>query len=559
MDRALAEMAQDRVIERIWAGDHTVWRPEPDEIVNRLGWLSGPETMARQLEEIRGFAEEVRAEGFTHALLLGMGGSSLAPEVFRKVFGVEEGFLDLGVLDSTDPGAVLAQTDRLDPARALFIVSTKSGGTVETLSFFKFFYNWVSEGVGPDEAGRHFVAVTDPKSGLAELAERYRFRRTFLSDPNIGGRFSVFSPFGLLPAALTGMDVAAVLERAAEAVSNCRGAVDDPAATNVGAHLGAVMGVLAEAGRDKLTLVSSPATTAFGPWVEQLVAESTGKDGRGVLPVDAEPLGGPEVYGDDRLFVHMRLDGDATHDGQVAALAAAGHPVVRMDLRDLHDLGTAFFCWEMATAVAGYRLDIQPFDQPDVESAKVCAREMMAAYEETGALPELTPALEDEGIAVYGDAVGERLGEALEAFLGQAGTGDYISLQAYLTPEAETTELLQAIQTHLRDRLRLATTVGYGPRFLHSTGQLHKGDGGKGLFIQITAQDTQDVAIPDEAGRPESSATFGVLKAAQALGDRQALLDAGRRVLRVDLGREVEAGLRRMKEEAGKCKMKNEN
>jgi hypothetical protein len=314
------------------------------------------------------------------------------------------------------------------------------------------------------------------------------------------------------------------------------------------------MAVLAKAGRDKLTLVASPDIAPFGPWVEQLIAESTGKDGTGILPVDAESLGAPEVYGDDRLFVHMRLDGDTSCDSEVAALAEAGHPVVWMDLRDRADLGGAIFHWEMATAVAGYHLGIQPFDQPDVESAKVRAREMMAAYEASGALPELTPALEDQGISVYGDVVGSGLAEALAAYLGQAEAGDYVSLQAYLTPSGPTSEILQRIQTCVRDRLRLATTVGYGPRFLHSTGQLHKGDAGKGLFIQITAADAEDAAIPDEAGRPESSATFGVLKAAQALGDRQALLDAGRRVLRVDLGSEVEWGLRRVEEEAGRCK-----
>ncbi len=527
IDAAVVKMKQDRVVERIWAHDYTVWKPQPTEIVNRLGWLHLPEAMPAEIVRLEAFAREIRAAGHTQVLLLGMGGSSLAPEVLSRVVGQFATSPYLAVLDSTDPGAVLAHADRLDPARTLFIVSTKSGSTVETFSFFKFFYNRAADALGADRTGEHFVAITDPGSGLAETAERYRFRATFLNDPNIGGRFSALSHFGLVPAVLVGIDLRLLLERAQVMAAECRQADDNP-----GLILGAVLGVLAQAGRDKVTFAISPAIASFGDWVEQLIAESTGKEGVGILPVVGEPLGAPEVYGDDRLFVHLKLADDATHDTALQALEAAGHPVVRLALRDLYDLGGQFFLWEFATAVAGHLLGINPFDQPDVESAKALARQMMAEYKEKGTLPAVESAPLNAA--------------ALNGFLAQGRPGDYIALQAYLQPTPETDAALAALRLRLRDRYRLATTVGYGPRFLHSTGQLHKGDGGNGLFIQFTADDAQDVAIPDEAGTPQSSITFGVLKAAQALGDRQALLDAGRRVIRFHLGRDVVGGLRRL-------------
>jgi len=548
VDTALAEMAENRILHRIWAHDHTIWKREPTEITNRLGWLHTAEVMSENLYRLEELAEAVRADGYTHALLLGMGGSSLAPEVFRKTFGVKEGYLDLAVLDSTDPGAVLAHAERLDLARTLFIVATKSGTTVETLSFFKFFYNRVAEAVGADRAGEHFMAITDPGSKLADLADRYGFRATFLNDPSIGGRYSALSYFGLVPAALVGVDVPRLLDRALVMTSGCESCV--AAGDNLGAWLGAILGELAKAGRDKATFAISPAIASFGDWVEQLIAESTGKEGTGILPVVGEALGPPEVYGDDRLFVHLRLDGsaglttgsDETHDAAqrpelvegLAALEAAGHPVVRLNLHDPYDLGGQFFLWEIATAVAGHRLGINPFDQPNVEAAKVLARRMVAEYTEKGALPNGEPAPLSP--------------EALKEFLAQAQPSDYIALQAYLQPTAETDAALAALRARLRDQFRLATTAGYGPRFLHSTGQLHKGDAGRGFFIQFTADDPRDAPIPDEAGSPDSSITFGVLKAAQALGDRQALLDAGRRVIRFHLGTDVADGLRRLSE-----------
>ncbi len=545
LDAALDEMVKDRIMARLWAHDYTIWKPEPTEITNRLGWLHIAGGMQGHLHQLHGFVESVVAadnqagDGITDVLLLGMGGSSLAPEVFGTVFGGQRANRPkLSVLDSTDPGAVLVYAERLDPASTLFIVSTKSGGTVETLSFFKYFYTWTSNALGVDRAGEHFVAITDPGSKLVELAQRYGFRAIFLNDPNIGGRYSVLSYFGLVPAALVGVDLDRLLDRALSMARSCGADTSPVKGDNPGAWLGAVMGELGKAGRDKVTFVVSPPLSSFGDWVEQLIAESTGKAGKGILPVVGEPLGPPRVYDPDRLFVYLRLDDDDTsekvYDAALDALGEAGHPVVRFRLRDLYDLGAQFFLWEMATAVAGYCLGINPFNQPNVEAAKVLARKLVAAYADTGALPS--------------DQAAPLSAATLVGFLAQAQSSDYVSVQAYIQPAPETRAALLMLRTVVRDRLRLATTIGYGPRFLHSTGQLHKGDGGNGLFIQLTADDPRDLPIPDVAGSPDSSMTFGVLKFAQALGDKQALLDAGRRVIRFHLGDDVVGGLKWLSE-----------
>jgi transaldolase/glucose-6-phosphate isomerase len=547
VDNALADLRDNNIMARIWKHDHTVWKPEPTEITNRLGWLHSPEVMMETIPEITTFVDSVRAEGYTHALLLGMGGSSLAPEVFRFTFGVKPNYLDLAVLDSTDPDVVLAHAKRLDPAKTLFIVSTKSGGTVETFSFFKFFYTWTAEKLGKEKTGSHFIAITDPGSGLADTAKKYNFRKTFLNDPNIGGRYSALSYFGLVPAALIGMDLNLLLERAATMACNSEGCNCPHGGDNSSGQLGAIIGELAVAGRDKVTFVASPPIKYFGAWAEQLIAESTGKEGKGILPVDGEELGAPEVYANDRLFVYLRLEGDTTHDTQVEALRQAGHPVVQLNLRDLYDLGAEFFRWEMATIVAGRRLGINPFDQPNVESAKVLARQMVAAYQKEGKLPEQAPSLRTNGVAVYSNITAKTWHEALNKFLAQANSGrDYVALQAYIQPTPETDAALQKLRTKIQTGLRLATTIGYGPRFLHSTGQLHKGDAGNGLFIQFTSDPMQDATIPDEAGAPKSSMTFGVLKLAQALGDRQALLDAKRRVIRFHFAKDVVGELQKL-------------
>ncbi|WP_420632004.1 bifunctional transaldolase/phosoglucose isomerase [Candidatus Leptofilum sp.] len=516
-----ADLAKKKITERIWQHDHTVWHPEPTEITNRLGWLHTPKTMVAELPRLNQFVAQVKAEGFTEVLLLGMGGSSLAPELFANVFGAAVSGLPLRVFDSTDATVVQHYAETADLAHTLFIVSTKSGGTVETLSFFTYFYNRVADLVGAEKAGRQFVAITDPGSKLVTLAEKYGFRETFQNDPNIGGRYSVISFFGLVPAALVGVDVACLLERA-QAVSQA------PTAT----RLGAILGTLAQQGRDKVTLITSAQIASFGDWVEQLIAESTGKNGVGILPVVGEPVLKPVGYGDDRLFVHLRLAGDDSMDTAVSQLKAANQPVIRFDLADLCDLGGQFFIWELATAVAGHILSIQPFDQPNVESAKVLARKMVATYHETGKLPQLDSA--------------EPTAANLQAFARQAKPGDYISIHAYVPPTPETDALLQTLRTQLLKQTKCATTVGYGPRFLHSTGQLHKGDGGNGLFIQFTSDPVADVAIPDEAGEAASGMNFGVLKQSQALGDAQALLDENRRLIRFELGTAVNEKLQKL-------------
>jgi glucose-6-phosphate isomerase len=540
VDTALGEMKANEIMARIWSHDHTVWKPEPAEITNRLGWLHIAEMMLNDLPRMENLAKNLYTEGYRHARLLGMGGSSLAPEVFQRTFGVGPKNLDLLVLDSTDPDSVGALTEGLDLSKTLFIVATKSGGTVETLSFFKYFYNQIKEIVGADKAGDHFIAITDPGSKLEAIAKTYNFRTTFLNDPNIGGRYSALSYFGLVPAALIGVDLETLLNRALTAQYNCESCNCVKDGNNYGAQLGVIMGELAKAGnghsmRDKVTLITSPGIKSFGDWVEQLIAESTGKEGKGILPVVGESVGSPDMYGDDRYFVYMRLMDDDTHDAAVQDLVDAGYPVVWLHLDDLYDLGSQFFLWEMATVVAGYCLEINPFDQPNVESAKILARQMVDEYMEKGELPP------GEFATLTADT--------LDSFLDDSvSSGSYIALQAYLQPTSEVESALQSLRLKLRNHYKVATTLGFGPRFLHSTGQLHKGDSGNGIFVQFTSDAIQDIPIPDEAGEEESAMSFSVLKKSQALGDAQALLNAERRVIRFDLGTDVVASLKRLSE-----------
>lgn len=548
-DEAVYRIEQDNIIKRIWAHDHTVWKDSPDEITNRLGWLYCPENMAGCIDELDDFVEGLCSDGIQHVLLLGMGGSSMAPELFARVFGSKEGYPELRVLDSTDPGALLQYAQELNPKVTVYIVATKSGGTVETFSFMKYFYNQALRALGEQDAGKHFVAITDPESGLEVIARDLGFRKIFLNDPEIGGRYAVLSYFGLVAAAVIGMDVKLLLDRAAGMAREAR----KPGVENSAAVLGAVMGSLALRGRDKLTFVMSPAVTPFGPWVEQLIAESTGKDGTGILPVEGESLEAPKAYADDRLFVHLRVRDDNIHDSRIEALRQAGHPVVRIDLEDPYDLGSEFLRWQMATAVAGTVLGINPFDQPNVESAKVMARQMVRAYKDGQGLPELTPAASAGGITAYADFKVSSPEEALGIFLEKfaRGTDDargrgYISIQAYLKPSALVNAAFHDLRCVMQKKYRAATTVGYGPRFLHSTGQLHKGDAGHGLFIQFTASMPEDADIPDEPGAEASGISFGVLRSAQALGDRSALLSNGRNVIRFDLGDDVRSGIRRL-------------
>ena len=511
VDEALAHLRRANIPHRIRQHDHTVWHESPTEISNRLGWLTSPQAMQHHTADLEQFAADIRQAGFTHVLLLGMGGSSLAPELFSLIFGGQG--LELAIVDTTAPEMMTYLAETHDLATTLFIVATKSGGTAETLSAFKFFYNWTAAALG-GEAGDQFVAITDPGSSLVSLGEQYAFRRIFLNDPNIGGRYSVLSHFGLVPAALVGVDVPRLLQSAIEM------SLQDETAVSVGA----MMGALAKAGRDKLTFVLPERWGSLGDWAEQLIAESTGKNGVGILPIVGEPLGGPEVYGNDRVFVAIGQEGepDEATAEQLAALSAAGHPILHFTLADEYAIGGQFFLWELATAVASHLLGVQPFDQPNVESAKIAARQMVKAYHETGAIP----AGESQPYSR----------EALNAFVAEAKAGDYLALQAYLPPTAANLAKFRELQAELRDQTKLAVTFGFGPRFLHSTGQLHKGDGGNGHFIQFTYTPAQDVPIPDEAGSDVSAMGFGVLLLTQALGDGQALRDAGRRVVRFHEG-----------------------
>lgn len=520
LDKAKAE----RIVERIWQRDYTVWSEEPDEIANRLGWLDIAERMRAEIPSLKKFAETLKSEGLTHALLLGMGGSSLAPELFSHIFASKDA-LQLGVLDSTDPDAVRACAEQYDPQRTVYIVSTKSGGTIETLSFFKYFYNQAQQKLG-DKVGEHFVAITDPGSSLATLAEKYSFRPTFLADPNIGGRYSALSHFGLVPAALVSVDLEKLLDRAEAAAKQCHAAVD----RNPGAMLGLALGTLAAEGCDKATFITADGISDFGNWVEQLIAESTGKHGKGILPVVGEPPAEAKSYGADRVFIELRK--------QVETAEKTEYPTIRLDFEGIYDLGGQFFLWEFATAMAGYVLGINPFDQPNVETAKVQARSFVDVYTKSGNLPK------SEGQSLNT--------KTLKKFLEQAKPGDYIALQAYAAQNSELTDTLNTFRAQLLERYQLATTLGYGPRFLHSTGQLHKGDAGKGLFVQfVTLPPKDDLPIPKEAGKPGSEISFGVLKVAQALGDAQALRAAGRRVLTFEIAGELNIEFRKLLTDLG--------
>ena len=552
----LEKLREKEIPKRIWEHDHTVWKDNPAEISNRLGWLHSPENMVDAVEQIYDFVDEVRGAGYTQALLLGMGGSSLAPEVLRLTFGVKDGYLDLSVLDSTDPGAIQEKAETLNFSKTLFIISTKSGGTVETFSFMKYFYNETLEAVGQDRVGEHFVAITDPGSGLESMGKELNFRKIFLNDPNIGGRYSALSYFGLVPAALIGMDLYLMVERAKTMAQHTMSYHCPVHGINTAAQLGVTLGEAALAGRDKATFIISPLISYFGAWVEQLIAESTGKEGKGILPVSGETLCAPDGYGNDRLFVYLRVGSDSTYDTDVQALKDAGRPVVQINLGDLYDLGGEFFRWEMATVIAGMLLRINPFDQPNVESAKILARNMVSAYQNEGRLPDLTPRFQTNKIQVYSDFTVDSISETFQKFFSFAKPGkdeaagrSYVSIQAYIKPDSETDEGLQKLRTKIQQAYRMAVTVGYGPRFLHSTGQLHKGDAGHGLFIQLISDQENDLSIPDETGDRTSSITFGVLKRAQAMGDRQALLDAGRHVVLFDLGKDVLGAIKRLVEE----------
>ena len=485
----------------------------------------------------------MRDAGFKHVLLLGMGGSSLCPEVLRQTLDAEPGSPTLHVLDSTDPRQIASTEAELDLTKTLVIVSTKSGGTLEPNILKDYFLDKIGVVAGPRESPSHFVAVTDPGSPFEAVAKQTGFRDIFYGLPSIGGRYSALSAFGIAPAAAAGFDFTTLLKRAESARMKCEPGVKD----NPGLKLGAILGECVKASRDKVTLVTSDGIKSLGTWLEQLLAESTGKQGKGVVPIDREPLGPPEVYGDDRLFAHLRLasDADAEQVELLKKLAEAGHPVVEIVLNDALDLGREFFTWEFATAVAGAVIGINPFDQPDVEASKIVTKKITSEYESTGKLPPETPILTSDGVAVYADAANAgRLGSphdlagALKGLLDQVKPGDYFALLGYIPMTDTHAALMTEIRLAVRAKKHVATCGEFGPRFLHSTGQAYKGGPNSGVFLQLTCDEPADLQVPGK------KYTFGVVKAAQARGDLAVLDERGRRSLRLHFGRDVEAGLR---------------
>ena len=516
---ALDALSQNQVVERIWQKDYRLWKQEPTEISNRLGWLTVHDQMRQQHEQLTQCVAAAHDLKIKDVVLLGMGGSSLGPEVFRTVFGTQKGSPRLWVLDTTVPGWVRQVTKSITPTRTLFLVASKSGGTIEVMSLFGHFWNLLTKAKG-NYGGRHFVAITDPGTSLEQMAKEYGFGQTFSNPPDIGGRYSVLSLFGLVPAALSGLNIMRLLDRAAGMAEQCR-KVDD-AYSNPGAYLGAAMGSLAKAGRDKITVLSSPALSTFGLWAEQLLAESTGKEGTGLIPIAQEPLLKPGAYGTDRFFVYLKLRGDKNQalDRAVQALVKAKHPVLQFNLRDRYDLGAEFFRWEFATAVAGHLLGIHPFDQPNVQESKDNTNRVLESFHSTGRLPEQTshPAK-----------------DAAQTISGHLEPGTYVSILAYTTPTKLFEAAIRRLRQALMARYKIATTFGYGPRYLHSTGQLHKGGPNTGVFLELIDGMVPDLSIP---AKPF---TFGTLAKAQATGDIESLRAHHRQAIRVQLGRDQAA------------------
>ncbi len=541
----LKNWADHGKVARLWGRDATLWTGADEG--QRLGWLGIADDQLANLDRLQRAAEDIRAGGFRHVVLLGMGGTVLGADAIARTVVPVPGFPELRVLDTTDPGRIRALEGALDLARTLFIVASKSGSTLEPNLLMRYFFERLRASLGPVEAGRHFVAITDPGSKMVHVAEAAGFRRIHLGQPSIGGRYSALGDFGTVPAAVIGVDVARLLGRAEEMAHACAPSV--PVAENPGVVLGAVISVLAGRGRDKITVVASPWARALGVWIEQLLSASLGKDGRGVLAVEGEAVGPPEVYGGDRLFVYLRAAAaaDAAQDAAMAALEAAGQPVVRITLTDPHDLGAEFFRWQMATAVAGSILGLNPFNQPDIESGKVAALRLTAGYERTGALAAETPIRQGDGLALFADAANtaaldavdhqRTVAGALAAHLSRVRAGDYVALLAYMEAGEAGEAELDALRRLVRDRLKVATSLEVGPRYLHASGQAYKGGRDTGVFVQMTADDAADLPVPGHRY------TFGVVKAAQARGDLEALAARGRRAVRVHIGRDATAGL----------------
>jgi transaldolase / glucose-6-phosphate isomerase len=533
-------------VKRLWAKDASLWSNTDES--KWLGWLTIVAEQIAQHDKLKKVAADIEKAGFTHCVLLGMGGSSLCVEVFAKTYGHEPGRPQMHVLDSTDPAQIRTIEKNIDIKKTIFIVASKSGSTLEPNIFKQFFYDLVTKAVGAAEAGKRFIATTDPGSHMQKVAEDSGFRNIFYGVPSIGGRYSALSNFGMVPAAIQGVGIAKFLERAEEMVMGCGASV--AADKNPGAILGAVLGTGQKLGRDKVTLFTSAGISDLGAWLEQLIAESSGKEGKGLIPVDREAIGASGVYGNDRIFVYVRLDGssDAKLDADVDALEKAGQPVVRIGVADKYDLGQEFFRWEIAVAVACSIIGINAFNQPDVEASKIETRKLTDQYEKVGSLPAESPFFEGNGIKLFTDpkntdalkqAVGSdaSLVGYLKAHLNRLKAGDYLGLLAYIERNDAHQAQLQTVRHSIRDKKKVATCLGFGPRFLHSTGQAYKGGPNSGVFLQITCDDAADLAVPGQ------KYTFGIVKAAQARGDFQVLADRNRRALRVHLGADLAAGL----------------
>ena len=539
---SLEDWKQNNKVARLWQKDASLWSNADEN--KWLGWLTITDEQLANLETLKQLAAEVKKAKFKHVLLLGMGGSSLCPEVLRMTFGKIAGFPELHVLDSTDPAQIKAIEKKLDLKRTLCIVSSKSGSTLEPNIFKQYFFERVGKAVGDKVVGGRFIAVTDPGSKMQQVAEDDKFWKVFAGDPSIGGRYSALSNFGMVPAAAMGMDLGKFLKATQEMVKAC--GAGSTADTNPGVLLGNILGVAANHGRDKITIITSPGISDLGAWLEQLIAESTGKIGRGIIPVDREKLAKPSVYGSDRIFAYLRLANkpNKAQDAAVAAIEKAGHPVVRITLPNVYALGQEFFRWEIATAVAGSIIAINAFNQPDVEASKIETKKLTSQYEATGSLPPESPFFIAKDAKLFADdknsaalSGGKSLNEIVKTHLSRIGAGDYFALLGYIPMNAQNEKALQTIRMSVRDAKKVATCLGFGPRFLHSTGQAYKGGPNSGVFLQITCDDASDLAVPGQ------KYTFGVVKAAQARGDFAVLAERGRRALRVHLGKNLKSGL----------------
>jgi transaldolase/glucose-6-phosphate isomerase len=542
VNASLQDWKKSGKLKRLWQKDASLWTGADED--KWLGWLDITEKQIEDLDKLKNIAADIKQASFKNALLLGMGGSSLCPEVLRKTFGKAAGYPDLQVLDSTDPAQIKSVEESVDLASTICIVSSKSGSTLEPNIYKQYFFDRVKARVGEKEVGNRFLAITDPGSKMQRVAEKDKFRKIFMGVPSIGGRYSALSNFGMVPAAVMGIDVLKFLKNTQKIVEAC--GPDTDAVANPGVILGTILGMAANEGRDKITIITSPGIFDLGAWLEQLLAESTGKSGKGIIPVDREGLAKPDTYGADRVFAYLRLesDPDKEQSAEVDALAKAGNPVVRIVVSDIYDLGQEFFRWEIATAVAGALIGINAFNQPDVEASKLETRKLTTEYESSGKLPPESPFFTGDGAKLYADVKnaaelkgGGTLTGFLKKHLSRIGSGDYFAVLGYITMNEAHEQALQAIRLAVRDNKKVATVLGFGPRFLHSTGQAYKGGPNSGVFLQITCDDAVDILVPGQ------KYTFGVVKAAQARGDFAVLAERGRRALRVHLGKDVAAGL----------------